>query len=57
LNPLNPPITIEIKRKAIKIKKMILAIPAAPAAIPPKPNIAATRAITRKIIIRRNIIN
>ena len=36
---------------------MILAILAAPAAIPPKPNNAATRAITRKTIIKRNILN
>ena len=35
---------------------MILAIPAAPAAIPPKPKIAAIMAITRKIIIQRIII-
>ena len=37
------------------MKKMILAIPAAPAAIPPNPNIAATMAIMRKIIVQRNI--
>jgi hypothetical protein len=35
---------------------MILAIPAAPAAIPPNPKIAAIIAITRKIIIQRTII-
>jgi len=35
---------------------MNLAILAAPAAIPPKPNNAAIRAITRKIIIKRNLL-
>lgn len=35
---------------------MILAIPAAPAAIPPNPNIAAITATTRKIKTHRNII-
>ena len=34
---------------------MIFAIEAAPAAIPPKPNIAAITAITKKIIVQRNI--
>jgi len=38
-----------------KIKNKILAIPAAPAAIPPKPNIAAIIAITKKMIVQRNI--
>ena len=38
-----------------KIKNKILAIPAAPAATPPKPNIAAIMAITRKITVQRNI--
>jgi len=33
-----------------------LAIDAAPAAIPPKPKIAAMIAITRKMIVQRNII-
>ncbi len=31
-------------------------MPAALAAIPPKPNIAAITAITKKIIVQRNII-
>ena len=39
-----------------KIKKMILAIEAAPAAIPPKPNRAAINAIIKKIITKRNIL-
>ena len=37
------------------MQKSILAIEAAPAAIPPKPNIAAITAITKKIIVQRNI--
>lgn len=45
-----------ITKSAIKIKKRILAIPAAPAAIPPKPKTAAIKAIIRKVIIQRNII-
>ena len=39
-----------------KIKKIIFAIPAAPAAMPPKPNMAAMIAITRKIRVQRNIV-
>ena len=31
-------------------------MPAAPAAIPPKPSIAAMIAITRKVIVQRNIV-
>jgi len=38
-----------------KIKNRILAIDAAPDAIPPKPKIAAMIAITRKITVQRNI--
>ena len=37
------------------MQKSILAIEAAPAAIPPKPNIAAITAITKKINVQRNI--
>ena len=40
----------------MNMKKIIFAIPAAEAAMPPKPNIAAIMAITRKIIVQRNII-
>ena len=36
-------------------KNKNLAIPAAPAAIPPKPNIAAIIATTRNINVQRNI--
>ena len=38
-----------------KIKKRILAIEAAPEAIPPKPKMAATIAIIKKITVQRNI--
>jgi hypothetical protein len=39
-----------------KIKNKILAIEAAPDAIPPNPKIAAIIAITRKITVQRNIV-
>ncbi len=39
----------------IKIKKMVLAMEAAPAAIPVKPKIAATIAIMKKIAAHFNI--
>jgi len=39
-----------------KIKNKILAIPAAPAAIPPKPKIAAMMATIKKITVQRNIV-
>jgi hypothetical protein len=38
------------------MKNRILAIPAALAAMPPNPKIAAIIATTRKIIVHRNII-
>jgi hypothetical protein len=41
----------------MKIKNIIFAIPAALAAIPPKPNIAAIIATTKKINANRNIIS
>lgn len=37
------------------MKKIILAMVAAPAAIPVKPSIPATMAIIKKIIVQRNI--
>lgn len=46
----------EITNNTRNIKKIIFAIEAAPAAIPPKPNIAATIAITRKIRVQRSIV-
>ena len=36
--------------------KKTLAIEAAPEAIPPKPNMAAMMAITKKVTVQRNII-
>ncbi len=41
----------------MKIKNRILAILAAPAAIPPNPNTAAMIAIIKKVIVQRNIVN
>ena len=38
-----------------KIKNKILAIPAAPAAIPPNPNNAAINATTKNVIVQRSI--
>jgi hypothetical protein len=40
----------------MKIKNRILAMDAAPEAIPPKPNTAAIIATTRKITVQRNIV-
>ncbi len=48
----------KISDRTNKIKKMknrTLAIPAAPAAIPPNPNMAAIMATIRKITVQRNI--
>jgi len=39
----------------MKIKNRILAIDVAPAAIPPKPKMAATIATIKKIMVQRNI--
>jgi len=47
----------EITNSTRKIKNKTLAILAAPAAIPPKPNIAAIKATTRNMIVQRNILN
>ena len=46
----------EIKNSTIKIKNNTFAIPAAPAAIPPNPNIPAIIATIKNIIVHRNII-
>jgi hypothetical protein len=43
------------RKSTIKMKKSIFAIEAAPAATPPKPNMAAMMATTRKITVQRNI--
>lgn len=44
------------RKRTIKMKKIIFAISTAPAAIPPKPKIAAIIAMTKKVIINRNIV-
>ncbi len=49
------PVIKEIKNRTIKIKNKTLAIPAALAAIPPNPNIAAMIATTKKITVQRSI--
>ena len=54
LNKLAPN-NIVIINSARKIKNKTLAIEAAPAAMPPNPNMAAIMAITKKIIDQRNI--
>lgn len=47
---------INDKRKStIKMKNKTFAIDAAPAATPPNPNIAAIMAMTKKMIVQRNI--
>jgi hypothetical protein len=43
------------RNNTIKIKNRILAMPAAPAAIPPNPNIAAIIATIKKMTVQRNI--
>ena len=46
----------DITNSAKNMKKIIFAIEAAPAAIPPKPNIAAINATTKNITVHLNII-
>jgi hypothetical protein len=54
---LEDPLKIRERRnRTIKMKNRILAIEAAPLAIPPKPNIAAIIATTKKITVQRNIV-
>ncbi len=50
-----PSIPVKTTRM-MKIKKIVLAIEAAPSAIPVNPKIAAIIAITRKIAVHLNII-
>jgi len=45
----------ESRNSTIKIKKRILAMEAAPAAMPKNPKIPATIAMIRNIIVHRNI--
>lgn len=49
------PAIIAIRNNTIKMKNKILAIEAAPAAIPVKPNTAATIATIKNISAQRNI--
>ena len=46
----------EIRNSTMKIKNNTFAIPAAPAAMPPKPNIPAMIATIRNMIVHRNIL-
>lgn len=52
----DPPKTKARTKSTINTKNNTLAIDAAPAAIPPKPKIAAIIAITKKVAAQRNII-
>lgn len=49
------PAISEIKNSTINKKNKNLAMPAAPAAIPPKPKIAAMMATIKNITVQRNI--
>jgi len=53
---LDLPLINEITNRTKNIKNRIFAILAAPAAIPPKPNIPATMARIIKVTVQRNII-
>ena len=44
------------RNKTIKIANKILAIEAAPAAMPPNPNMAAIIATIKKVTVQRNIV-
>jgi len=50
------PLSSATKQRTRKMKNIILAIPAAAAAMPPKPNNAAIIAITKKASAQRNMI-
>jgi len=54
--PRSAPETNEITKSTKKIKNIIFAIPAAAPAMPPKPNTAAIKAITKNVIVQRNIV-
>ena len=45
----------EMRNNTMKMKNKILAIPAAPAATPPNPKIAAMIATIKKITVQRSI--
>ena len=50
------PINSEITNTTRNTKNKILAIEAAPAAIPPNPKIAAIMATTKNTIVQRNMV-
>jgi hypothetical protein len=52
---LNKPDNKEMRNNTMKMKNNIFATEAAPAAIPPNPNMAAIMATTKKISAQRNI--
>lgn len=49
------PLMSEIRKSTINTKNKIFAIPAAPEAIPPNPNMAAIIATIKKITVQRSI--
>ena len=53
---IDAPNAIASTKSTTKTKNRILAIEAAPSAIPPNPNIAATMAMMKNIAAQRNII-
>ncbi|KYG78605.1 hypothetical protein MB14_17905 [Roseivirga ehrenbergii] len=53
--PLVTPLKRETTSSTTKMKNTILAKEAAPAAMPPKPKIPAIIAITKNVIVQRNI--
>ena len=56
VRPHRPPRISEIRKSTIKMKNKILAIDAAPAAIPKKPKAPAIRAIIRKMSVQRSMV-
>ena len=54
--PARRPNMSDKRNNTINIKNNILAIPAAPAAMPPNPKMAAIIATIRNITVQRNII-
>ena len=45
-----------MRKRTIKMKNRIFAIPAAPAAIPPNPKTAAMIAMIKKVTVQRSMI-
>lgn len=50
------PLSNDIIKSTMNKKNRIFAIPAAPAAIPPKPKTPAIKANTTNVIVQRNIL-